>query len=117
VAGILFALGEPTVDPAMEGLGRTWLDETSWVDHLPRWLSGSDTVFAELVARLAWQQPSVVMYDRVVETPRLVWWWHEDRDPPSALPAPRAGGRPPVPHAALRAGASRHRLQLLPHGD
>ena len=43
----LFAFEEPSVDSAWAGLTRTWLDETSWVDYVPRWLSGADLVFAE----------------------------------------------------------------------
>jgi alkylated DNA repair dioxygenase AlkB len=78
----LFAVGEPGLDPGLAGLQRIWLDETSWVDHLPRWLEGSDEVFAELVARLPWRQRTVPMYDRMVREPRLVWWWAEGDAPP-----------------------------------
>ena len=79
--GSLFAGGPPAFDAAYTGLGRVMLDETSWVDHLPRWLEGSDDVFAELVARLPWRQRTVPMYDRMVQEPRLVWWWTEADGP------------------------------------
>jgi alkylated DNA repair dioxygenase AlkB len=71
----LFAFEEPTVDAAYGGISRTWLDDTSWVDHVPRWLSGADLVFAELVAKLPWRQREVTMYDRRVAEPRLTAWW------------------------------------------
>ncbi len=81
----LFAAGDPEADPTFAGLRRLPLDDSSWIDHLPRWLSGSDHVFAELVARLPWRQRTVPMYERLVREPRLVWWWSED-DPPPPLP-------------------------------
>jgi len=83
----LFGLDPPSVDTTFAGLQRHALDETSWVDHLPRWLGGSDQVFAELVARTAWRHRRVPMYDRMVDEPRLTWWWTEE-DGPAALPLP-----------------------------
>jgi alkylated DNA repair dioxygenase AlkB len=73
----LFGFDDPSFDPALPGLERTWLDGSSWVDHAPRWLQGSDQVFAELVARLAWRQRRVPMYGRMLDEPRLTWWWRE----------------------------------------
>jgi alkylated DNA repair dioxygenase AlkB len=83
----LFGLENPAVDADLVGLQRTWLDDASWVDLLPRWLHGSDHVFAELVARVEWRQRRVRMYDRMVDEPRLTWWWSED-DGPGELPLP-----------------------------
>jgi alkylated DNA repair dioxygenase AlkB len=71
----LFAFEEPRVDAAFGGSTRTWLDDTSWVDHVPRWLGGADLVFAELVAKLAWKQREVTMWDKRVLEPRLTSWW------------------------------------------
>jgi alkylated DNA repair dioxygenase AlkB len=88
----LFAAGEPGFDPSLHGVRRLALDETSWLDHLPRWLEGSDHVFAELVARLPWRQRTVPMYDRLVQEPRLVWWWTAE-DGPSPLPVLEEVGR------------------------
>ncbi len=83
----LLALGDPGVDAGFAGLHRLELDHTSWVDHVPRWLGGSDHVFAELVARVPWHQRRVVMYDRFVDEPRLTWWWHRATGScPLALP-------------------------------
>jgi alkylated DNA repair dioxygenase AlkB len=74
----LFAGGDPGITRGFEGLERLWLDELSWIDHVPRWLDGSDQLFAELVARLPWQQRTVPMYERLVKEPRLTWWWSKD---------------------------------------
>jgi alkylated DNA repair dioxygenase AlkB len=82
----LFAFAEPAVDPAFSRLTRTWLDATSWVDVVPGWLSGADLVFAELVARLAWRQREVTMYERRVLEPRLTSWWSPVGTTPEPLP-------------------------------
>jgi len=71
----LFAFEEPSVDPTFAAAQRTWLDDESWVDHVPGWLHGADLVLAELVAKLPWKQREVVMYDRLLPEPRLTAWW------------------------------------------
>jgi alkylated DNA repair dioxygenase AlkB len=71
----LFGLDDPSCDARFEGLTRTWLDQDSWVDLIPRWMRGADLVFGELVARLHWGQREVVMYDRLLPEPRLTAWW------------------------------------------
>jgi alkylated DNA repair dioxygenase AlkB len=81
----LFGLDAPAVDASFPGLQRRWLDDECWVDHAPRWLAGSDQVFAELVARVAWRQRVVPMYDRMVDEPRLTWWWSEAEGGPLPL--------------------------------
>lgn len=82
----LFAFEEPQVDAGCSGLVRTWLDDTSWVDHVPRWLRGADLVFAELVAKLQWSQREVTMYDRRVPEPRLTAWWSPNGGESEPLP-------------------------------
>jgi alkylated DNA repair dioxygenase AlkB len=82
----LFGLTDPTIDPTFAAVERIALDDTSWVDHLPLWLSGADLVFGELVARLPWRHREVVMYDRVVPEPRLTSWWSEGDGGPEPLP-------------------------------
>jgi alkylated DNA repair dioxygenase AlkB len=76
----LFAFEDPMVDAGFSGITRTWLDDTSWVDLVPRWLRGADLVFAELVARLPWQQREVTMYHRRLHEPRLTHWWSPTGD-------------------------------------
>jgi alkylated DNA repair dioxygenase AlkB len=82
----LFGLDDPGVDRSFAGLVRHELDAESWVDVVPRWLAGADEVFAELVARLAWRQRVVPMYGRVLDEPRLTWWWAEELGRPLPLP-------------------------------
>jgi len=82
----LFAFEEPTVDAGFTGLTRTHLSPHSWVDHVPGWLRGADLVFAELVAKLQWQQREVTMYDRRLPEPRLTAWWSPLSGRPEPLP-------------------------------
>ena len=84
--GCLFAMDDPSCDSSFAGATRTWLDESSWIDVVPRFMRGADLVFGELVARLAWGQREVVMYNRMVPEPRLTAWWSSAGDKPEALP-------------------------------
>ena len=99
--GGLFGGGEPAVDPTFAGIRRVELDEFSWYDVLPGWLSGADTVFAELVERLAWRQRKVPMYERIVDEPRLIWWW-----------TPATGRALPMPVMSRALAALDDRYQL-----
>lgn len=83
--GCLFALDDPTCDDTFAGRVRIALDDTSWVDIVPRWMRGADLVFGELVARLPWAQREVVMYDRMLPEPRLTAWWSAGHGEPDAL--------------------------------
>ena len=44
------------------------------------------------MARLPWRQRTVPMYDRLVQEPRLVWWWTAEEGP-SPLPLLEDVGR------------------------
>lgn len=82
----LFALDDPSIDSSFCGVQRIQLDEHSWIDHLPGWMAGSDLVFGELVARLAWHQRQVTMFQRRVDEPRLTDWWSTADGRQEALP-------------------------------
>jgi alkylated DNA repair dioxygenase AlkB len=69
--GSLIDGGEPAIDLDFAGLTRVQLDDTSWVDHAPGWLGGSDSLFEHLLAIGAWQQRERHMYDGKVLEPRL----------------------------------------------
>jgi len=71
----LFGMGEPAVDAAFAGVQRTMLDDESWIDHQPGWLSGADELFVHLLRSAPWRQREVVMFDRLVAEPRLTAWW------------------------------------------
>jgi alkylated DNA repair dioxygenase AlkB len=63
------------VDRAFGELQRIDLYEESWVDHAPRWVSGADRLFEEILTGRSWQQRSRHMYDKRVLEPRLTAPW------------------------------------------
>jgi alkylated DNA repair dioxygenase AlkB len=69
------AAGPAEFDRAFARLERIHLDDASWVDHAPGWVSGSDGLFAEILASRRWAQRSRWMYDRRVLEPRLTAPW------------------------------------------
>jgi alkylated DNA repair dioxygenase AlkB len=68
----LFDSGEPRFDPQLARLRRIPLDKGAWVDHLPDWLEGHETVLDALWATTQWQSHRRHMYERMVDVPRLV---------------------------------------------
>ena len=62
------------MDPFFRGLDRIQLDQVSWVDHCPGWMSGSDHAFEELLGDVVWSQRRRRMYDKEVDEPRLTSW-------------------------------------------
>lgn len=67
----LFGDGPVAPDHSFATLRRIELDDTSWVDHAPGWLAGSDRLFELLLERGAWRQRERWMYERRVAEPRL----------------------------------------------
>jgi alkylated DNA repair dioxygenase AlkB len=76
--GSLFAGEVAAPDPSFDDCARTELAGGAWVDHAPGWLAGSDTLFAELVDTAPWTQKQRVMYERLLDEPRLTAWWKDD---------------------------------------
>jgi alkylated DNA repair dioxygenase AlkB len=56
---------------------RRALTAGAWVDVLPGWLTGADTLFQRLATRVPWQAERRQMYDRVVDVPRLLAFYRE----------------------------------------
>ncbi|MEU2390961.1 alpha-ketoglutarate-dependent dioxygenase AlkB [Streptomyces sp. NPDC007369] len=59
------------------GLKRTPLGDGAWVDRLPGWLSGADTLFERLAAGVPWRAERRQMYEREVDVPRLLAFYDE----------------------------------------
>ncbi|MFI1971252.1 alpha-ketoglutarate-dependent dioxygenase AlkB [Streptomyces cinnamoneus] len=51
---------------------RTTLTHGAWLDVLPGWLSGADTLFEVLAGTVPWRAERRHMYDNVVDVPRLL---------------------------------------------
>ncbi|MFI6386898.1 alpha-ketoglutarate-dependent dioxygenase AlkB [Nonomuraea sp. NPDC050547] len=56
---------------------RTRLSRGAWIDVLPGWLGGADALFERLLREVPWQAERRVMYDRVVDVPRLQKFYGE----------------------------------------
>jgi alkylated DNA repair dioxygenase AlkB len=79
----LFAAGPSVaVERSLPGLRRVRLDETSWVDHAPGWVSGSDLLFEQVLEGRHWQQRSRHIRDGRVDEPRLTDSWSADSGAP-----------------------------------
>lgn len=77
---VLFGGGAPRFDESFSGLRCTELLHGAWIAHQPLWLSGSNSLQAELRERVRWRSERRIMYDRMVEVPRLLG------NPPSPEP-------------------------------
>jgi alkylated DNA repair dioxygenase AlkB len=102
-ASLLDAATEPEIDQTFANLARIRLDDSSWVDHAPGWVSGSDHLFAELLDSVEWGQRSRHMYDKKVVEPRLTAWWRADAG--QAL-------EPPLLESMRRALSGRYGVEL-----
>lgn len=56
----------------LTGMRRTALGEGAWIDLLPGWLHGADALFATLAREVPWRGERRVMYERMVDVPRLL---------------------------------------------
>jgi alkylated DNA repair dioxygenase AlkB len=106
----LFDRGEPTFDRSLSGLRRIVLDAHAWLDHLPQWVRGHESLLDVLWSTTRWQLHRRRMYDRMVEVPRLVATLPED-----------GPGHPTVPELAAALtehyGRSLDRISLAAYRD
>jgi len=71
----LFDTSGVSFDASFADLERIDLDATSWVEHAPGWVTGSDQLFAEVLESRDWKQRERHMYDKKVREPRLTSPW------------------------------------------
>ncbi|MFL6206714.1 MAG: alpha-ketoglutarate-dependent dioxygenase AlkB [Acidimicrobiales bacterium] len=67
----LLAIDEPDVDPTLSGARRRFLGQGAWVDVVPGWARGADTLFDSVLGSAVWKAYERPMYDRIVDVPRL----------------------------------------------
>jgi alkylated DNA repair dioxygenase AlkB len=67
----LFGGGLPALG-SLADVRRIELDDTAWLEYLPNWVSGQDTLMATLITTTRWREEQRRMYDRLVTVPRLV---------------------------------------------
>ena len=83
--GSLFDSTEDVGLRPLSGLRRTSLSRGAWIDVLPGWLTGADTVFTRLADRVPWRAERRQMYDRVVDVPRLTCFYGDDAELPDPV--------------------------------
>ncbi|HZE51263.1 MAG TPA: alpha-ketoglutarate-dependent dioxygenase AlkB [Jatrophihabitantaceae bacterium] len=67
----LFAGADVEIDASFGTVVRYDLDETSWVELVPGWLSGDDRLLGRLVAAVPFEQHQRWMYNQLFDEPRL----------------------------------------------
>jgi alkylated DNA repair dioxygenase AlkB len=80
----LFAAGEPLISQSTSAR-RVRLDDQSWVEHVPGWLSGNDAVFVELLSLEGWEQRKRWMFNRLLDEPRLTTEFRDIEDAPAPI--------------------------------
>jgi len=117
----LFSSAAPSFDATFAGTRRTELDASSWVEHVPGWLTGSDVLLEEMLQAVPWEQRQRWMFTRLVDEPRLTAEYPHLPDVPAPLLSPIAAalsGRYGVPYDGLWCNLYRdHQDGTSWHGD
>jgi alkylated DNA repair dioxygenase AlkB len=75
---------EPALGPLAGHVVRHRLTRGAFVDHLPGWVTGADTLLPTLLDQVPWRAERRQMYDNEVDVPRLLCWY----GPGDPLPHP-----------------------------
>ncbi|MEU6492471.1 alpha-ketoglutarate-dependent dioxygenase AlkB [Streptomyces sp. NPDC049097] len=70
---------------SLKGLQRTLLEAGAWIDLLPGWLTGADTLFEKLAAEVPWHAERRQMYEHMVDVPRLLSYYRAGETLPHAV--------------------------------
>jgi alkylated DNA repair dioxygenase AlkB len=73
---------EPALTELAGRVERRRLSRGAWVDHLPGWVTGSESVLEVLLGDIGWRADRRQMYDREVAVPRLLRWYGADDELP-----------------------------------
>ena|ERR1700733_2195385 len=77
-----FGIGEASINRSSRS-ELTELGQGAWVEVRRGWLLGADTLCEELVGSVPWRHNRRVMYERIVDEPRLTRWYGPSDDLPS----------------------------------
>ena len=66
---------EAALTPLAGRVLRHTLSRGAWVDHLPGWITGSESVLEVLLGDIGWRADRRQMYEREVAVPRLLRWY------------------------------------------
>jgi alkylated DNA repair dioxygenase AlkB len=81
-AGLFESGGAVAVDPSFARVVRTSLDAASWVELVPGWLSGSDTLLRQLAHGVPWKEHYRTLFRQRFLEPRLTAEYRDLRDVP-----------------------------------
>jgi alkylated DNA repair dioxygenase AlkB len=83
----LLASGEaPGFDAGLDGARRRFLGSGAWLDVVPEWVRGADTLFERVLEEAPWHARTRRMWDSVVDEPRLsTHGWHDPSPPAPAM--------------------------------
>jgi alkylated DNA repair dioxygenase AlkB len=73
---------EAALTPLAGRVQRHTLSRGAWVDHLPGWITGSESVLEVLLGDIGWRADRRQMYEREVAVPRLLRWYGGDETLP-----------------------------------
>ncbi|WP_171157251.1 alpha-ketoglutarate-dependent dioxygenase AlkB [Flexivirga aerilata] len=86
---LLDQVDEVGLRPLAGAVRRTTLTRGAWIDLRPGWLTGADELFARLAlggsAGVDWQGERRMMYEREVDTPRLLRFYHQHEQLPDPV--------------------------------
>jgi alkylated DNA repair dioxygenase AlkB len=83
-SSLLDASDETALAPLGAAVHRTHLSRGAWVDTRAGWITGADALFERVAGAVPWRAERRMMYDRVVDVPRLLCFYGEGQ----ALPDP-----------------------------
>ena len=63
---------QPSIDSTFATARPMTLADGAWVDYVPDWVRGHETLMADVVASTKWQSERREMYERMVDVPRLL---------------------------------------------
>jgi alkylated DNA repair dioxygenase AlkB len=82
----MWDLGEEPALTLLTGrVQRRLLSYGAWLDHLPSWITGSESVLEVLLGDIGWRADRRQMYEREVAVPRLLRWYGGDERLPHPL--------------------------------
>lgn len=80
--GSLLDVGQPFGLDGLDRMRRTALAYGAWLDVLPGWVQGADEVFESLLRVVPWHADRRVMYDRLLDVPRLLCYYGAGQELP-----------------------------------
>jgi alkylated DNA repair dioxygenase AlkB len=76
------AAGPPQPDRAFASARRVALDQASWIDFVPGWLSGQEALFEQVARQAEWEHRERRMFNQVFREPRFTGEYRELADAP-----------------------------------